>query len=72
MFRRKVSASTRMNYADWLDVVACRFPCDWTATENDSYESAVRGSVYTLRRLNNDRWGFSRLSNIAHMQKDTA
>jgi hypothetical protein len=68
VFRRRVSACTRMKNADWLDVVACRFPCDSTATENDSCESAVRSSVYTLRRLNNDRWVFSRLSKIAHRE----
>jgi hypothetical protein len=50
--------------ADWLDAVASFR--DWTATEIDSRESAVRGSVYTLRRINNDRCGFSRLSKIAH------
>jgi hypothetical protein len=39
------------------------------ASESKGLESAF---IYTLRRINNDRWGISRLSKIAHLLRQIA
>jgi hypothetical protein len=62
-----------MEHADRLDVVAAlrvaRTPT--AATQKSKLRIGVRGSVYTLRRINNDRCELSRLSKIAHFSKRT-
>jgi hypothetical protein len=69
--RRRFALDTRMKNADWLDVIArvTLTVIGAAATWNKSCEISVRGSVYTLRRLENDRCRFSRLSKIAHMPR---
>ena len=42
------------------------------ATQERELRISVRGSVYTLRRIKNDRCWLSRLSKIAHMRRLTA
>src|SRR5208282_2554304 len=63
------AAYTRMKNADSLDVVAAL--CVDRTPNRSLLESelriGVRGSVYILRRIKNDRCGLSRLSKIAHL-----
>src|SRR5271169_888242 len=55
----------------------CRWGCNLAeeATVSDleiGTANQQRGSVYTLRSINNDRCGISRLSKIAHMRSCVA
>src|SRR5271169_1875608 len=52
---------------DWMWSLRCELIRTQPAATSESQPRiSVRSSVYTLRRINNDRCGLSRLSKIAH------
>jgi hypothetical protein len=67
-----IAAYTRMTNADWLDVVASP-GIDQNPFSSDLVERELRisfrCSLNTLRRIKNDSYRPSCLSNIAHMRR---
>jgi hypothetical protein len=63
--------NAQMKNADWLDVIA-RGDSIVIGVRSDlesELRISIRGSIYTLRRIQNDRSLHSRLSKIAHTRR---